>query len=54
MKYPTNKSPRPQDKGDNLNEVIAKYLHYWPWFILSIIIAIIIARVYLYYTPIKL
>lgn len=53
MKYPNNKTPRPQDTGENLNDVIAKYFRYWPWFILSFIITLVIARVYLYYTPLS-
>src|SRR5690625_297505 len=35
----------------NLREVITKYLRYWPWFIISIIIAVVMARIYLHYTP---
>lgn len=53
MKHSTHISPMSQEKGVNLREVIAKYLRYWPWFILSIIIAIVIARIYLHYTPLS-
>lgn len=53
MKHSTYNSPMPQEKGLNLREVIAKYLRYWPWFILSVLIAIVIARVYLHYTPLS-
>lgn len=51
MKKSTYTPPTPQDKGVNLREEINKYLRYWPWFVLSIILAIGAAYAYLYYTP---
>ena len=40
-----------QDKTINLREEINKYLRYWPWFAVSIILAIVVANIYLYYAP---
>ncbi|UZO81455.1 polysaccharide biosynthesis tyrosine autokinase [Aquimarina sp. ERC-38] len=35
----------------NIKEVINKYLHYWPWFAGSLLIAIVIAFLYFRYAP---
>lgn len=35
----------------NLREELNKYLRYWPWFIISVIVALIVASIYLRYTP---
>ena len=53
MKHSAYKSTMPKEKGFNLREAISKYLRYWPWFILSVLIAIVIARIYLHYTPLS-
>ena len=51
MKKSTSNHTVPQDKSINLREEIDNYLRYWPWFVVSIILAIVVANVYLYYTP---
>src|SRR5690554_3309338 len=35
----------------NLREELNKYLRYWPWFVLSVIAALVIASIYLRFTP---
>ena len=37
----------------NLRDTISQYLRYWPWFVLSILIALSIAYLYLRYTPLS-
>lgn len=51
MKQHSYNSSVSQEKGVNIREEINKYLRYWPWFIISIIVAIVVARIYLHYTP---
>jgi len=41
----------PEEKPINFREIIEKYLRYWKWFIVGIVIAIILAFIYLRYTP---
>lgn len=38
-------------KGDDIKQIILQYLRYWPWFILSIAIALSVAFVYIRYSP---
>ena len=42
---------RPQEEEINLREELEKYLRFWPWFLLSIIVLVSVAFVYLRYTP---
>lgn len=51
MKHTSYKTTKPQGNTINLREEIAKYLRYWPWFIITIIVAITIAYIHLKYTP---
>lgn len=41
------------DKDTNLRDTIMPYLRYWPWFILSVIILLGAAHIYLRYTPLS-
>lgn len=47
---PTNPS-EPFEETINLREELNKYLRYWPWFVLSVIAALVIANIYLRFTP---
>lgn len=38
-------------KGEDIKQIILQYLRYWPWFILSIAIALSVAFVYIRYSP---
>lgn len=40
-----------EDESINIRAELEKYLRYWPWFVISVIIAILIAGAYLRYTP---
>ncbi|MFV8226330.1 GumC family protein [Christiangramia aquimixticola] len=40
-------TPRPQEEEINLREELQKYLKYWPWFITGVVIAVLVAIVYL-------
>lgn len=49
-----NKNIQPQEDEDeniNLRQILEQYLFYWKWFVLSLIICIIGAFLYLRYTP---
>ena len=39
----------PEESSFNLYEIIFKYLVYWPWFVASVIICLVLAFVYLRY-----
>lgn len=39
----------PEEKPFNLYELIFKYLAYWPWFVVSVIVCLVLAFVYLRY-----
>ena len=41
------------DNGDNvdLKQEISKFLRYWPWFILTLVIALVASYIYLRYAP---
>ncbi|WP_289644388.1 GumC family protein [Maribacter aestuarii] len=41
------------DDGDsfNLKETLSKYLRYWPWFLVSLLLCIILGIIYLRYAP---
>ena len=39
----------PEEKPFNLYELIFKYLAYWPWFVVSVIVCVVLAFVYLRY-----
>ena len=50
MSQPTN-SPRPvQEEEIDLREELEKYLRYWPWFIIGVVICLISAFIYLHFT----
>lgn len=51
MKHTSYRTPRPQGNTINLREEIGKYLRYWPWFIITITIALTVAYLHLKYTP---
>lgn len=53
MQHKSYKSSGSQGNTINLREEIAKYLRYWPWFVSSILLAIVVARIYLHYTPLS-
>lgn len=42
--------PRPQEEEINLREELEKYLRYWPWFLGSLLICVLLAFLYLRYT----
>ncbi|MCK8480561.1 GumC family protein [Psychroserpens algicola] len=44
-------TPRRNDQGETIKHEIKKYLSYWYWFVLGIILAFIGAYLYLRYTP---
>lgn len=37
--------------GDDIKKTIFQYLRYWPWFVLSVIITLSIAFIYVRYSP---
>tara|TARA_R110002049_G_C9172848_1_gene562168 strand:+ start:5497 stop:7833 length:2337 start_codon:yes stop_codon:yes gene_type:complete len=39
------------DQGETIKREIRKYLHYWYWFVLGIVLAFVAAVIYLRYTP---
>lgn len=39
----------PEEKPFNLYELIFKYLAYWPWFVVSVIVCVVLAFVYIRY-----
>ncbi|GGW83461.1 GumC family protein [Salegentibacter mishustinae] len=41
---------RPQEEEINLREELEKYLRYWPWFIIGVILCVFIGFIYLKYT----
>jgi capsular exopolysaccharide synthesis family protein len=43
-------STNQESQSQNLREILAQYLRYWPWFIFSVIIALSISFIYLRYT----
>lgn len=51
MQQPTTSHSFNSEKSKDIRTELGKYLRYWPWFIVSIIVALIIANVYLRYTP---
>lgn len=51
MQQPTTSHSFNSEKSKDIRAELGKYLRYWPWFIVSIIVALIIANVYLRYTP---
>ena len=50
MKEPNSFQNDFQDESINLREQLEKYLRYWPWFVFSVIIALVFASLYLRYT----
>jgi len=44
---------RPQEEEITLREEIEKYLSYWPWFIIGVILSLLIGIIYLQYTTAK-
>ncbi|WP_051605495.1 tyrosine-protein kinase family protein [Sediminibacter sp. Hel_I_10] len=42
---------KPNDQGENIKNEITKYLRFWYWFVLSVIIALLSSYFYLRYTP---
>lgn len=38
---------RPQEEEINLREVLDKYFRYWPWFVIGVIMAVLLAFIYL-------
>ena len=50
MSQQTN-SPRPfQEEEIDLREELEKYLRYWPWFIIGVVLCLISAFIYLHFT----
>ena len=50
-----NFDPQQPDTDENeisLLEILFRYLKYWKWFVLSIVVAMVVAFVYLRYTKI--
>ncbi len=43
-------TPRPQEEEINLREELEKYLKYWPWFLLAVIVCVALAFTYLKFT----
>ncbi|MBZ9728701.1 polysaccharide biosynthesis tyrosine autokinase [Salegentibacter sp. JZCK2] len=41
---------RPQEEEINLREELDKYLKYWPWFVIGVILCVLIGFIYLKYT----
>ncbi|SFN76574.1 GumC family protein [Salegentibacter flavus] len=41
---------RPQEEEINLREELDKYLRYWPWFVIGVVLAVLLAFIYLNYT----
>ena len=41
---------RPQEEEINLREELEKYLRYWPWFVLGVILCVLVGLVYLKFT----
>lgn len=41
---------RPQEEEINLREELEKYLHYWPWFVVTVILCLALAVAYLKFT----
>ena len=41
---------RPQEEEINLREELEKYLRYWPWFIIGVVLCVFIGFIYLKYT----
>ena len=39
-----------EEQGFNIKELLERYLHYWPWFVLSTVIALFVAFGILRYT----
>lgn len=39
----------PEENSFNLYEIIFKYLVYWPWFVVSVLVCVVLAFVYLRY-----
>ena len=37
----------PEENSFNLYEIIFKYLVYWPWFVASVLVCLVLAFVYL-------
>ncbi|PVW15755.1 GumC family protein [Marixanthomonas spongiae] len=50
MEQQTPLSPT-TSQDDNLKEMLLRYLRYWPWFLLSAVIAIAVAFLYVRYSP---
>lgn len=44
-------SIKKNDQGQQIKQEIGKYFHYWPWFILSLGISILLSFLYVRYTP---
>lgn len=51
MQQQTSSTSSYEEESLDIRAELAKYLRYWPWFIISVIIAIVIAFMYLRYTP---
>lgn len=41
---------RPQEEEINLREELDKYLRYWPWFVIGVILCVLIGFIYIKYT----
>lgn len=41
---------RPQEEEINLRDEVEKYLRYWPWFVIGVILSLLIGFIYLKYT----
>lgn len=41
---------RPQEEEINLREELDKYLRYWPWFVIGVILCVLVGFIYLKYT----
>ncbi|MDR6301827.1 GumC family protein [Mesonia maritima] len=40
-----------EEQGEDLKQLIVKYLRYWPWFVGTVILALFLAFIYLRYAP---
>ena len=52
MNYPSESQYQIQsDKGETIKYELRKYLRYWIWFVLGLVLAVVGAKLYLRYTP---
>jgi capsular exopolysaccharide synthesis family protein len=48
---PTSTAANRSDQGEFIKKEVRKYLSYWIWFVIGVILALLVAFIYLRYTP---